>query len=58
MGEIFKQKGEARVRATVYSCDDETYEELLDLLRHRAYIIFTRTASTPGHKLVVEERGF
>ena len=58
MGENIKQMGETRTRATVYSCDDAAYEEILDLLRHRAYIIFTRTASTPGHKLIVDERGF
>ncbi|MCX6651768.1 MAG: hypothetical protein NT137_00205 [Methanomassiliicoccales archaeon] len=45
-------------RATVYLADDRAYEEILELLRARVFIVYTKTASTTCHKLVIKEEGF
>jgi len=45
-------------RGTIFLCDDESYNEILDFIRNRAYLVYTKTASTTCHKLVIKEEGF
>jgi len=52
------EKTKRTPRGTVYLCDDEAYNEILEFIRHRAYLVYSHSASTPSHRLIVKEEGF